>query len=241
MPDEVVLISGASSDIARPLLASLANRPGRKICLAHRSQPGEAVAQTPDLEWVRADLAVEADRTRVADLIYERGVSHFVHLHGDGHPEQPLHELSLSDFERLLALNYTSVLFLVQAMLPGMIERDFGRMIFTGTASASHGGGPTSFSYGFAKHGLEYLTLHVAKYYARHNILANCVAPGFIQTRFHTERMGKDPVSLAERGKTVRVGRTGTPADVAGMIAQLAFQNEFITGQIVTVDGGDFL
>ena len=81
----------------------------------------------------------------------------------------------------------------------------------------------------------------MAKYFTQDNVLTNCISPGLIDTKFHTDVMMRTPEEIKERSKTVRLRKAGTTEDVAGLIYYLAFENEFVTGQNIKIDGGDFI
>ena len=70
------------------------------------------------------------------------------------------------------------------------------------------------------------------------DLLSNCVSPGYIKTKFHTETMQRSEEEMEERGKFVRLGRPGTPEDVAKVIYELAFNNDFISGDNIKIEIG---
>jgi NAD(P)-dependent dehydrogenase (short-subunit alcohol dehydrogenase family) len=77
---------------------------------------------------------------------------------------------------------------------------------------------------------------------AAHDILVNAVAPGFIETKFHTQVMGRSPEDLKKRAELVPLKRAGRPDDVARMIVYLLSPGgDYITGQCLAVSGGDWL
>ena len=112
----------------------------------------------------------------------------------------------------------------------------------TSTASATHGGGTTSLAYGIAKAGVECMVKGLARDCAKHNILVNAIAPGFIMTKFHTERMKRSSEQLKERIELIPLKRAGTVREIAGVILFLLSEDaSYITGQVITVSGGDWL
>jgi 3-oxoacyl-[acyl-carrier protein] reductase len=97
-------------------------------------------------------------------------------------------------------------------------------------------------AYGIAKAGVECLVKGLAKEGARHNILVNGIAPGFIRTRFHTIRMKRTARDLERRAALVPLRRAGKPDDVATLIVYLLSDwNAYVTGQCIAVSGGVFL
>jgi len=238
MDESSVLITGASGDIGQALVAALAeNHPGKPLLLTRNA--GELA--NANAEILQADMCSPASLKSLCSTLSERNVSHYIQLHGAPDPGDSILEISPRSMRRAMMVNLHSTIRVLQAILPRMISSNFGRIVLVGTASAAHGGGKNSFAYGLAKTGSEYVAAHIGKHYAPANILANCVNPGFIATRFHTKRLGRSENDLEQRARSVPVGRAGQPQDVARMLYQLAFQNDFITGQAVTIDGGDFL
>jgi len=122
------------------------------------------------------------------------------------------------------------------------MRRTGGRIILMSTASASHGGGSSSLAYGVAKAGIECLVKGLARDCAPDNILVNAVAPGFIETKFHTRKMKKTADELRQRVQLVPMKRAGTTAEFAGAILFLLSEGAaYITGQTLTIAGGDWL
>jgi len=145
--------------------------------------------------------------------------------------------LENSELNEVLQINMHSSLDIINAVLPGMIERKYGRIVIVGTASLKIGGGETSFSYGLSKSCLKYTVNHLAKHYSKYNVLTNSVSPGFINTKFH--KKSKTKIEIKKRIENLN--NITTVDQVSNMIDFLLFKNESITGQDIVVDGGDFL
>ena len=77
---------------------------------------------------------------------------------------------------------------------------------------------------------------------AKYNILVNAIAPGFILTKFHTEKMRRTKEQLENRVNMIPLKRPGSPAEVAKVIIfLLSDSSSYITGQTLTISGGDWL
>lgn len=135
--------------------------------------------------------------------------------------------------------NLVSTSNLISCLIPGMIKSKFGRIVLVGSAGNERGGGRDSYSYGMSKSGLTYMARHLGKYYTEHNILSNCVSPGYIKTKFHINSKSRSEINSRE--ETIPLGRAGLPEDVTDMIYYLLFINQYMTGQNVILDGGDFI
>ncbi len=126
--------------------------------------------------------------------------------------------------------------FAMQAVLPGMKARRYGRVVNTasvygmvGTDVAAH--------YSGAKGAILALTKSWAKEFAPHNIKVNAVAPGFIETPM--TRTGRDAQYFVERGKTIPLQRVGIPMDISYAAAWLASDEaDYVTGQVISPNGG---
>ncbi|MFG6583283.1 SDR family NAD(P)-dependent oxidoreductase [Sulfitobacter sp. 1A12779] len=146
-------------------------------------------------------------------------------------------EITEESFDRTIEINLKGVFNWTHAVAPGMLARNAGRIVMMSSVNA-HTGGVTSavsrFAYTTAKAGLLGMTRALAKELAPH-IYVNAVCPGVIETERSNDmiRARKD-----ELVRGISLGRTGTPADVANVVAFLALSEPcFITGQDITIDG----
>lgn len=169
------------------------------------------------------------------------GIDGLVQLSGD--IAKPIHWESLTEeqWHYDLAMNLVMPFFLVQRAVHHM-KKNGGRIVLMSTASVVHGGGANSLAYGVAKSGIECLVKGLARDCAKYNILVNAVAPGFIPTKFHTDKMKRDRKQLEGRIQLIPLQRPGTTTEVAGaIIFFLSKRASYITGQVLTVSGGDWL
>jgi 3-oxoacyl-[acyl-carrier protein] reductase len=145
-------------------------------------------------------------------------------------------ELELAEFDKILAVNLRSAVALSRAIVPGMAERGYGRVVNI-TSVFSIVSKRRRASYATSKFALLGFTKTLALDYADRGVLANSVAPGFIGTEM-TERM-LGAVGIREMVAQVPVGRLGDPREVGALVAFLASPlNSFINGQNIAIDGG---
>ncbi len=143
--------------------------------------------------------------------------------------------LSGEDWDTVLDANLKGAFHTIQATIKGMMKRRAGRIINISSIVGLTGNKGQA-NYAASKAGLIGLTKSVAKEYASRNILANCIAPGFIETEMTDALPREARATLLEQ---IALGRLGRPEDVAGTVLFLASDLAgYITGQVLVVDGG---
>ncbi len=148
-------------------------------------------------------------------------------------PWTPLRETSQESWRYLMDINLTSVFLVTQALLPGMIERGYGRIVQMSSVTGPVVGIPGGATYGAAKAGLLGRARSLAIEAGPHNVTVNCIGPGWIETASSDE----DDI-LA--GRYTPAGRPGTPEEVGHAAVFLASEEaSYITGQLIVVDGGN--
>jgi acetoacetyl-CoA reductase len=151
----------------------------------------------------------------------------------------PAHRMTAEQWERDIAVNLTGAFRVVQACLPGMRERGYGRIVIV-SSSAAEFGLPGQVAYAASKAGLIGMTKTIAAENVRRGITANAILPGLIAS----ERVRAMPAELYEQLESTFMpsGRMGEVAEVAGLVAYLASEEAgYVTGQEIGVDGGAFL
>ena len=143
--------------------------------------------------------------------------------------------LTDADWDTVLDANLKGAFHTTRAVIKGMMKRRSGRIINV-TSIVGLIGNKGQANYAASKAGLIGFTKSVAKEYASRGVLANCIAPGFIETDMTGALPDEARATLLE---DIALGRLGRPEDVAGAVLFLASDLAgYITGQVLVVDGG---
>ena len=141
-------------------------------------------------------------------------------------------------WDRLIALNLRAPIQLTHALLPGMMERAWGRIVNI-SSDAGRVGSSGESVYSACKAGILGFTKTVARETARKGVTVNAVCPGPTDTPFLREVEEGAPHLMEALKKSIPIGRLGRPEDVSGAVAFLCSPRaEFITGQTLSVSGG---
>ena len=181
------------------------------------------------------DLADRAATEAFAAELAEEGFSILVNNAGINRIA-PFAEIEEEDFDRIHTVNVRAPFLLSRAVVPGMRRAGWGRIVnissVFGTISKEHRG-----AYSASKFALDGMTAALAAEVARDGILANCVAPGFVDTELTREILGEQ--GKAELAARVPVGRLAAPEEIAALVAWLAGpENTYVSGQNILIDGG---
>jgi NAD(P)-dependent dehydrogenase (short-subunit alcohol dehydrogenase family) len=147
----------------------------------------------------------------------------------------PAHRMTEGQWRRDVEVNLTGAFRAVQACLPGMRERRFGRVVVISSGAALHGL-PGQVAYAASKAGLLGMVRTIAAENVRRGITANAVLPGLVAT----EKVRAMPPEVLERVRpALPSGRMAEPAEVAALVAYLASDEAgYVTGQSIEIDGG---
>lgn len=236
---KVALVTGSGRNIGRATILELARR-GADVAVNARSNRDEAesvAAEARDL-GVRAiatiaDVAEQGQVYRmVADAISEFGRVDILVNNAGMRADKLFTEMTVEDWRQVNAVNMDGPFFACQAVVPGMIERGWGRIVnvsglnaFKGRAGWAH--------VCAGKMGALGLTRALSAELAPHGVLVNHIVPG----AFDTTRVEGQSTPAPSAG--VPVGRLGMPEEIAHTVAFLASDGAaYITGQTIHVNGG---
>ncbi|MCB1534369.1 MAG: 2-hydroxycyclohexanecarboxyl-CoA dehydrogenase [Rhodoblastus sp.] len=178
-----------------------------------------------------AVAAVEAKLGPIAVLVNNAGWDIF----------KPFVKSTADEWQKLIAINLTGALNMHHAILPGMVERKYGRIVNVASDAGRVGSSGESV-YAACKGGLISFSKTLAREHARHGITVNVVCPGPTDTALLSgfAAAAGNPEKLLEAfTRAIPLGRLGKPDDLAGAIAFLASDDAgFVTGQVLSVSGG---
>lgn len=149
----------------------------------------------------------------------------------------PFLALEADAWQRTLAVNLEGPLWLTQALSRVWVRQGVAGVVVNVASIAGRVQFPHHVAYSCSKGALRTLTAAVAFELAPHGIRVNAVAPGHVDTAMSL--VAQDPGALAERVRTIPLGRVASPEEIAGVVVYLASSRaSYVTGQTVTVDGG---
>ncbi len=152
-----------------------------------------------------------------------------------------LESFDAEDMQRMWRTNVDGIVHIMRAVVPGMKARRYGRIVNVSSIAAHGTAMPGTAFYAAAKAAVSILTRRFAMELGRDGITVNAVAPGFILTDMVRQGLSEEEYQMVVQkfAELSMVGRVGEPTDVANAVAfLLARDSGFITGQILTVDGG---
>ncbi|WP_220471221.1 SDR family NAD(P)-dependent oxidoreductase [Cohnella cholangitidis] len=240
---KVAFVSGGGRGIGAAAALSLAQR-GAKVAVNYVRQPdsaqavvdrirqagGEAAlaqADVRDPEQVRAAMASIRETWGDIDILVNNAHMSFV--------MKPLLAMQWEELAQKLNDEMKAAFTLTKAVLPAMIERKYGRIIYI-SSNAADVPVPYMAAHGSAKAALDAFSKYVALECAPYGVTANVVSPGLVET----EASGETPETVKRQiAAMTPLQRVGVPDDIAGAIAFFASEeSRFITGTSMSVNGG---
>jgi 3-oxoacyl-[acyl-carrier protein] reductase len=244
----VAIVTGGSRGLGRQAALSLA-REGCNVAICARNADGLKPVVDELLAFGGKAIGVAADITRDADIkrVYDEtvkalgSVDILVNNAGGTRGGRDFDTTTDQDWLDTLNINLLGAVKLTRQVLPGMVERKWGRVVSISSVFGREYGG--ALSYMTAKAALIAFSKHMAMSYARHNVLFNTVAPGSIQFPGGSwDRFAKtNPPEVVKEfiARNLPIGRFGWPEPIGDMVAYLCSERAgLMVGTSVNVDGG---
>lgn len=240
--NRTVLVTGASRGIGRAIAAEFAKAGDRLVITCAKSETElltfadelknifhvpvfTSVGDMGDYNYVQQLFAlISAEFGGVDILVNNAGIS-YVGL---------LTDMSISDWNHIINTNLTSVFSACKLAIPYMVSKKCGKIINISSVWGNVGAS-CEVAYSACKGGMNSFTKALARELAPSNIQVNAIACGCIDTKMNECFSEEERAALMEE---IPAGRFGMPEEVARLAMQLVTENEYLTGQIITLDGG---
>jgi len=241
MHNKTVLITGASRGIGRATAKKFISE-GYNVIIICKND----ISRMNDLKQL-------ADTNNLICLMYECDVSSYeavTNIFNDIHAKNInidivvnnagishvglLQDMTVEEWNSTINTNLSSVFYICKNVIPGMLKKHNGKII---NISSIWGivGASCEVAYSTTKGGVNLFTKALAKELAPSNIQVNAIGCGVIDTDMNSHLSNEDKQNLEAE---IPTGRMGTPDEIANIIYDIANSGEYMTGQIITVDGG---
>jgi 3-oxoacyl-[acyl-carrier protein] reductase len=244
--DRVVVVTGASTGIGAAIATGF-GRCGATVVVHYNSNKEAAEAVVEQVEgaggraWAcGADLIDRGDQQRLVDEVLDRhpGIDVLVNNAGGMVERRLVGEMTGDVYDKVLELNFGSVVALSNAVAPVMRRKGSGSIVNVTSIASVNGGSPGSSLYGATKGAITSYTRALARELAKDGIRVNAISPGVITTPFHDRY--STPEALEAMRATVPMGRLGTAEECVGAALFLASDelSGYVTGQVLAINGG---
>lgn len=238
---KVALVTGGGQGIGRGIVDRFLEE-GAQVAVVQRREVGEELLQHPGVLGIQADLgdatAIKAAADQTAG--HFGGIDILVNNAGVMF-ERSVADITLDEWDLMMALNMRAPLFLAQAALPHLQRRGGGSIINIGSIEGLSAN-PLHAAYCASKAGIHGMTRAMAVDLGKAGIRCNAIAPGWIASELSENYLESQPDPAGARTALDRlhpVGRVGRTTDVGDLAVFLASdRSSFLTGEIVVLDGG---
>ena len=240
LKDQVAIVTGGAKGIGKGIATVLAKAGAQVVIADIDVEAGQSAAEQLGATFVTLDVTDKAACQTVVDSVLERYGRLDILCSNTGiFPQAALDVMTTENWDQLMDVNLRSTFFMVQAVLPSMRQRGYGRIVITSSITGAVTGYPGWAHYAASKAGQLGFMRSAALECAREGITINAVMPGNIRTA-GLEAQGE--AYLKEMADSIPVKKLGEPEDIGHAACFLASpEARFITGQTIIVDGGQIL
>ncbi|MDO4375905.1 MAG: SDR family oxidoreductase [bacterium] len=236
--DKVVVITGGASGIGLASAKRLLKE-GAKVALLDVNDDVLEISKElgANTLGLKCDVSNEADVKSSIDMVanFFGKIDYLVANAGIGGGANKPADVSIEEWNKVIGVNQTGIFLVNKYVIPHMIENGGGSIVNT---SSMYGivGAPNSFAYTASKGAINQMTRTLALAYAENNIRVNAIAPGFVDTAILSSVPDEYKKVMA---KEMPIGRLGTDDEIASLVKfLLSDEASFITGAIISIDGG---
>ena len=243
--NKVVWVTGSSTGIGRAIAVKFAEH-GATVIVHGNANKAEAEKTLSEVQSKGAKgllvLGDVTDRSQVnqmtAEIEKEFGrIDILINNAGTMVKRARIEDIEADTLEKIININFTSVIHVTQSVLPLMKQQGQGAIINMTSVAARNGGSGGAVAYAASKGAVSTLTRGLAKEMVEYKIRVNAIAPGVITTPFHDRY--SPPAQREKMISSVPLGREGTAEEVAGAALYLASDYaSYVTGEIIEVNGG---
>lgn len=246
MSGKSVIITGSSRGIGRAIAEEMADQGARVVISSRKAEPCAEVADAINAKHgdgtaisVPANISSKEDLQNLVDTTMAAfGKVDVLVCNAASNPYYgPMAGITDDQFEKVLQNNIISNHWLMQMVLPQMVERKDGAIVLVSSIGGLKGS-PIIGAYNISKAADFQLARNLATEYGKHNIRVNCIAPGLIKTDF-ARALWENPDNLKRSLASTPMARIGEPEEIAGAAVFLASKaGAYVNGQMIVVDGG---
>jgi NAD(P)-dependent dehydrogenase (short-subunit alcohol dehydrogenase family) len=241
---QVAVVTGSSKGIGRSIAETMAAMGAKVVVSSRKADACEEVAASIRKDGGEATvIACNIGRKPEVEALVKGTLDKFGKIdalvcNAAVNPYfGPLAGIGDDAFDKIMATNIKSNLWLANLAIPGMAERGGGTVTIISSIGGIRGSSRLG-AYGISKAADFSLARSLAVEWGPKNVRVNCIAPGLVKTDF-ARALWEDPNNLEQRTSTTPLRRIGEPDDIGGVAAFLASPAAaFITGQVIVADGG---
>lgn len=242
LKDQVAIVTGGNAGIGKAISQKFASQGAQVIIFGTNSETGNEVVREinekhPDsAHFFQVNVASTAEVEETMKQILQRFGKVDILVNNAGITrDQLLMKMSETDWDNVMAVNVKSCYNTSRALVRSMMKARKGKIINMSSVVGLTGNSGQA-NYAASKAAIIGLTKSLALELASRNILVNCIAPGFVQTRMTDVLTDVQKTAIFDK---IPLGRMGQPDEIANVALFLASSlSDYMTGQVLTVDGG---
>ena len=246
MKNKVAIVTGGAKGIGRGISKVFAKEGAKVLVVVRSEEHAKKVVDEiknfgGEASYFLGDVSNEKDMENMAKTCIERYGKIDILCHNAGiFPEVRLENMTVEDWDHVHNVNLRGTFLAVKACMPNMMENRYGKIVITSSITGTKTGNPGLAHYAATKGGVNGFIKTAAIELAQYNITVNGVEPGNIMTEGMGSQLGEEYIKAQEA--SIPMGKLGEPEDIAYAALFLASDEaKYITGETITVDGGQTL